>query len=769
MDKCNFISAVVSHWTFVFPLILVVLSSIMVIWRLVSMRQYRSMENRRVKRLWFLSSIMFLVWSLGFGVYMFAQTQALFSAEPSDLDYIFKSAISAMGLFAFSYDTTTFGAVEHLPFLKGVISLLTFIAGTLTILMILQLLGTRLWESLKTWWSSRIASDEELCIFFGINEATKLLAASINKASKERKFRLLFVEFPIVGEEENNSGWGGFVKMFTHRLDTFRVAKSLHARLSIAYTTPNSIQLSSDAASDRVFERMGLNDVARMIRKTSNRIHLFFLSDDEAYNIQSVAVLKRDATILEKSDSHPCRFYCHARNNSIHRVVENEIPKSGMEVKIVDSSRLCIDLLKYEKAFHPVNYVDVQNDGTVSSPFHALVIGFGEVGLDAVRFLYEFGAFVKTGSSADHVERSDFHCDVVDKNMRNLAGQFVANAPAIRPSMSFKEDAKDDAALITLHDMDCQSVDFYQKLEDSIQQLNYVVIATDDDELNISLAVRIFRLAIRHATNIEHFRILVRVKRDENLHFQQTVQYYNRLWAAEVKKDGGDSLKRQKTILSTDAIDSPITLFGLVEDIYKYDLIVSDELLERAKTFKERYDSSIKELQKQSGDDVYPTMSWDEESKTYLQLDSDYERYSPTFSNVMKLRRVQTQNYEDCFHAHTKRYLAMSALAADDYDALNSHQLFRRNNETKYQWKSGVKPNEKVTKVLDTLAQTEHLRWNASHEILGYQNHGDETFKDEARLYHGCIKLWDELSDYVKSFDYNVVDVSLDLIEMEKG
>ena len=765
MDKCNYISAVVSHWTFVFPLILVVLSSIMVIWRLVSMRQYRSIENRRVKRLWLLSSIMFLVWSLGFGLYMLAQTQAHFSAEPSDLDYIFKSAISAMGMFAFSFDTTTFGAIEHLPYLKGAISLLTFIAGTLTILMILQLLGTRLWESLKTWWSSKKTSDEELCIFFGINEATKLLAESINKESKERKFRLLFVEFPIVSEEDTNAGWGGFVKMFTHRLETFRVAKSLRARLSIAYATPNSIQLSSDAASNRAFERLGLNDVARMIRKTNNSIHLFFLSGDEAFNIQSVAVLKRDATILEKSDSHPCRFYCHARNNSIHRVVENEIPKSGIEVKIVDSSRLCIDLLKYEKAFHPVNYVDVQDDGTVSSTFHALVVGFGEVGLDAVRFLYEFGAFVKAGSPADHIERSDFHCDVVDKNMRNLAGQFVANAPAIKPSMSFKEDTKNDAALITLHNMDCQSVDFYQKLEDSIQQLNYVVIATDNDELNISLAVRIFRLAIRQETNIKHFRILVRVKHDENQHFHQIVQYYNRLWAAEVKKDDSDSMKRQKTILSTDAIDSPITLFGLVEDLYRYDYIVSDELLEQAKMFKERYDSSIKELQKQSGDDAYPTMSWDEENKTYLQLDSDYGCYSPTFSNVMKLRRVQTQNYEDCFHVHTKRRLALSALGADDYSALKNHQLFRRNNETTYHWKPGVKPNEKVTKVLDTLAQTEHLRWNASHEILGYQNHGDEKFKDEARLYHGCIKQWEELSDYVKSFDYNVVDVSLDLIE----
>ena len=73
-----------------------------------------------------------------------------------------------------------------------------------------------------------------------------------------------------------------------------------------------------------------------------------------------------------------------------------------------------------------------------------------------------------------------------------------------------------------------------------------------------------------------------------------------------------------------------------------------------------------------------------------------------------------------------------------------------------------------MTRVLDVLAQTEHLRWNASHEILGYQDKGNEKYKDEARLYHGCIKEWEALSDKIKSFDYNVVDVSLDIIEIKQ-
>ena len=75
-------------------------------------------------------------------------------------------------------------------------------------------------------------------------------------------------------------------------------------------------------------------------------------------------------------------------------------------------------------------------------------------------------------------------------------------------------------------------------------------------------------------------------------------------------------------------------------------------------------------------------------------------------------------------------------------------------------------------RVLDVLARTEHLRWVASHEVLGYSDSGTENDKDEARLTHGCLKPWEQLTPRTQSYDYNVVDVSLDIIEVkekEKG
>ncbi|MBQ9187290.1 MAG: hypothetical protein IJ144_05645 [Prevotella sp.] len=768
------------------PCACVLISLAIVIWRLVCMKWYCFPENRRIKHLWLYASIMLFVWSVGFGLYMYAidQNSTLCRrcdcTELSWLELCFRSAVASLGMFAFDIDSNIFDNISRLPHIKGAISVCSFVAGFLTIGIVLELFGARLWASVKAWWSSIVTSKKELCVFFGINEATMLLAGSINNRTaklladsidnkaKDREFRLVFVEFPIVDDEDFSTGLGSIMKSVTHRSDTFRVTRKYNAHLSIANARPNSIAVAAQTKAERILQRIGLKDVARMIRHTDNKVHLFFLSDDEAFNIESVAVLKHDATIQGKSDKHECVFYCHTRNNSIHRVVENEMQKSKLTVKVVDGSRLCVDILKCNEELQPVNFVDIQDDATVSSPFNALVVGFGEVGLDAVRFLYEFGAFVKTGSTAQKVERSEFHCDVVDKNMADLAGTFIANAPAIKPQMSFTEDGMKGDSLITLHQMDCRSVDFYQHLEKWIPQMNYVVIATNDDELNISLAVRMLRLAIRHNTNFEHFRILVRIKHDENGHFKHIAHYYNRLWMADMKKDETDKWKRQNIVRSVEEIESPIRPFGSYEEIFKYEYVINDDLLDKAKKFKDRYDASIKALQIQSKDKVDPTMTWDEEIERYMQLEEAYNGYSPTYSNVMKLRRMQSQNFENCYHVYTKQRLAKCALGADEYKALTSHQLFRKNNETVYKWKTGVRPKGKLTNVLDTLARTEHLRWNASHEILGYQGKGYEKDKDEARLCHGCLKEWENLTESTKSYDYNIVDVSLDMIEIKQ-
>lgn len=68
---------------------------------------------------------------------------------------------------------------------------------------------------------------------------------------------------------------------------------------------------------------------------------------------------------------------------------------------------------------------------------------------------------------------------------------------------------------------------------------------------------------------------------------------------------------------------------------------------------------------------------------------------------------------------------------------------------------------------MTTLAQMEHLRWNASHQMLGYVW---GTEKNEASSEHNCLVEWDALeSDQIKGDDYEVVERSLRMTDEEIG
>lgn len=731
------------------------------------------------KRVWnFISSklIFFfsVAWILGFAVYdvgMYTgDTISLLSNSPM-------AVLHAFGMFILDSDISAIhGEFHESTVFMACFSAAHFLAALVSMVFVIKHFGYNIVAGLRMFFTAWFSRKRDITyIFWGMNDATYHLANSIKEHHKnDRNSRTIVVR--TNSDNETTSARNGMERLFNflslknkdlNRLIELEcLTTSTFSNLSAATVVGENVELP-----DKLRKELNMRQLCRIIkRKTRKEVHIFFLSDDEQSNIKSIAYLKKDKCINDfilgtGSEKKKVVLYCHTRNNSIHRVIEYEQPKADIEVKVVDSSRLCVDLLKNQQELHPANYVEIENDATVSSPFNSLVVGFGQTGLDVVRFLYEFGAFVKTGSTPKNVSRSDFHCDVVDKNMTDLAGLFTVNAPSIKPAIPFK-DKENRKALITLHQMDCQSVYFYEKMEEWVKNLNYAVIVTNDDELNISLGVRILRLAIRYRENLNHFRILVKVRQDEDGHFRNIANFYNRLWEAETKKDVYDDFKRQRIVASNSKPEAPITLFGTIDEIYQYDYVINEKFKIMAKKFKERYDESIREMQIQSGITTNNVVSWDEEYKLYMQLDDGFSDFSPTYSNLMKLRRMQSQNFENCFHVHTKQRLAMCALGADEYSALTSHHFFRKNNDIKYQWKSQTQSNEKITKVLDTLAQTEHLRWNASHEILGYRSMGGETFKDEAKLQHGCLKTWQELSTEVQSYDYNVVDVSLNIINL---
>lgn len=683
----------------------------------------------------------------------------------------------------------------HEPFHNNWCFMLCFglshcMAAVVSMLFVLKYFGYNIIAGLRMFWAAwgPCTSKNTTYVFWGINEAAWHMAESIkawHRRNGGESFRLVVVRGGVHGAD--NAAQGGLERLLGFLSVDEKEMALLQKTDCLATGTYGDIAESAgDAAPgitvDLLAKGLGLKTLARIIRrKTSGRLLFFFLSDDERDNILSTVSLKKDSTLdrwLAEEPSRKVSLYCHARYNGLHRVIEDNEMKSRIEVNVVDSSHISVELLKKTTGLQPVDFVKVEADATVSSPFNALVVGFSEVGQDSVRFLYEFGAFVKTGSTDDDVRRSDFHCHVVDRNMADLAGAFVANAPEISPSLPFVKDGVRPGALLTLHKMDCRSVEFYRAMEGWIKDLNYVVIATDDDELNMTLGIRLFRLAIRYRRDMERLCILVRIHDDDEGHFQRVADHYNRLWEAELNSDSKN--KRHQSRLKTgDACSKPIIrIFGLDNRTYTYENVIQEDTLAEAKRFKARYDKAMTELKKISGETdpaQLATKDWDEEVRDLMQLEDfivvdgqrrphPYKDCVPTYTAVMRLRRTQNQNLANCLHLATKRRLASLALGDAELRVFDGHHLLRREGTLTYVWKDYVRPDIRATRVLDVLAQTEHLRWNAAHEILGYRSSPDEGHTDEAALVHGCIRPWQGLSARHKSYDYNVVDMSLGII-----
>ena len=734
-----------------------VVAFILIFWHLG--KRHFPMSVKRMSLKWPFIAI----WIYGFVVYdvgmCYDEKIALLTNAPMAILYAFK-------IFFFESDISEIHGHFHENWAYSMnFALVHFLAAVFSTVFIIRIIGFNLVARLKLWkasvWPFR-KRKEETYVFWDFNEATYRLIKSIQShyacTENSDKFRIIIVRTGNRSEISTDRK-AGLKRIF----DFFSMPASELSRLEelgcfTVFTFENLRSLLPGKESNIIKKVLKLKSLSRIIsRCTSKKLHLFFLSEDEKKNLHDASILLKDSTIdrflSEVSDSSVA-FYCHARYNSVHSVIEDQNPSERLKIKIIDSSHINVELLKQEAAFLPVNYVKVEKDATVSSPFNALVVGFSEVGKDVCRFLYEFGAFVQTGATENEAHRSAFNLQVVDKHMNDLAGAFVANAPAVRIAMPFVKGtcSEDGNSLITLNQMDCRSVEFYLKLEEWIKKLNYVVVATGDDEMNITLGVRIFKAAARYRNDMERFCIMVRNHSDEDRHIRNIARHYNLLWAAYRSAESQGENVHQKSVKNDCEPEGPIHIFGLDSEVYTYGNIVADELEQRAREYKDRYERTINPQIDRDKD------IWEEFYKDRMQLKDGWEGYYPTLWGIMNLRRSQAQDFANSFHEMTKSVLVEKALSLCGLDRSAFSQLTRTSGTTHYSGLSESKDLKELIRIAITLAQTEHLRWNASHELIGFLPSEE---KDEVRLLHDNLKDWKDLEKPIQSYDSNVADFIL--------
>lgn len=749
------------------------------------------LSTPREKYLGFLGRFIILIWSIGWFLYYIA-IWGDFNHVHTISGTLLYSAMSSFDLFLIDINGNIIDNVDINYFTGPLVALIGITSACASLSLFSLALGMFLTRFVMHLKGNEVeitpTTNNHIYMFFEKNDKSLAISESIQEKDHQRGL-VIFVEC-IELDGKDDDGWNNIVKVFSSqdrlRYDHIGYSNQIHLKSHVSIEDANEL---SKNGTHNIWEALGLSEIEERLIALSkltpkkleeeedfqNEVHFFFMSDDRDKNVLHSKILSEYFNNdLDTQELHKT-IHCLSRKDGVTSIIEDScsIPDLHLEVKIIDDAHFSIDLLKKASESHPVNFVDIDtqnNYGSIKSSFTSLIVGFGETGRDALRFIYEFSAFIDSTSTT--TKRSPFKAYIVDENMDNLKGHFIMNNPYIVSDINIKHN---NGNLVEFCDYNDKSQQFYELLEEIAPNLNYVVVAIGDDEANITLAINILKMIRRHRQNLNHFKIYVRAYENSTFsHLKNIADRYNLTLASEL-------------VSSCKVIE----IFGSAKEIYTYETIIRDEFTKEAKQY---FDAYKVEYNKTTVGLQYPNGSWEDRRReafaTLRQKDID------------DLKRKEFQDRENALHKYTKFKILKSVILdnvkhhCEDQDKIiiefiqNFFKLDPITNtyrneilntpveEIKYNGVATV--YDFATTLISNLAITEHLRWNASHEMLGYR-YFDGCNKNTIKMTHNCLVPWDKLphiviasggsikenaerSELVRLYDYLVVETSLSQI-----
>ena len=662
------------------------------------------------------------------------------------------------------------------------------------------------WTRINSYWSilDRTRKPGELYVFFGINDSSKILAHSIvEKLGDKLKndSTLVMVENrnnPVEGIG-NGMTISSLMGMFNFRKDAYAETREIsnNALLVISDSSIGSRECSKqvndliekieklkevekieDSEKYVPFNSLGLKNLSKMIQH-SEKCHLFFLDDDPRANIDATDNLRKMINIAYPGKVN-ATIYCLARNNAIsslletplHSLVPGEKNKvDRIKVKILDLSVMAVQSLFMDYGNHPINFVEQDTaTATVKSPFESLIIGFGRGGRDIVQYLYEFGAFLDFKSIAGEGEdedkkreavRSRFQCTILDKDTNMIKPRFMAKIPAV---MEARNPDKNDP-LLCFEQASLNSDRFVKLIDEKLKNrdMNFIVISMGNDKTNMSAMTYVINQAMKvREGDLGKLRIFVR---NYSPDYESTMM---------------DQAKHFNQLLG-DKQSNFINIFGNRSALLTYKMVVNDQVIQAAKAFHRAYIT----LQGASNDD------WDIRHDLGRGIHIPENGMEPVYTRITwkmqnKVMRQETQDIHNGIHVGTKMRLIginynddtpLEEKQAEFVCRLRDSITFDGN---RYSFTVSEIDGINIPLLYRNLARNEHIRWNASHEMLGYTgvNPGTTTSCNETAKIHPCLVNWnklDKVSDYnneqnpdyqvdYKTYDYIVVKSTFELV-----
>lgn len=404
-------------------------------------------------------------------------------------------------------------------------SVIHFSAFIISILFIIQLFG----KQFISWLSLKVSCPKQSYLFFDLNEASVSLAADLMKEKKSRMIVFVgkYIRYSFFAHhkavEESGSPHDN-KSLFD------RIKNTSAVFLNREYTTKNSLK------------KLG---IAHLIHKSET--HLFFLSDDEASNIrmaqQVIEEIERESLAVKRLS-----IYINTVSENLDNLFARKLCGLNKEIEINIINRYKLSATELVCLYPPVDYIEKDTaKATALSDFNVLILGFGQVGTLALRYLIEQGQFVG----------STFHATVIDRMMECKEDLFVNKYPGVKNYQIEYEKA------------DINSKKYFELLKSKIGSLKYIVISLGDDRLNIKVAIELYEFSLKYTdTPVDLF-----------------VNVYN--------------IKNYDYIKKSIRIADKIHLFGGHDDIFTEDIIINEIRCCTAKRIHEHYNQDKAEDDKE--------------------------------------------------------------------------------------------------------------------------------------------------------------------------
>ena len=414
------------------------------------------------------------------------------------------------------FDDIIAAVIFHEPALLLAYMSVFILVITFTLSMLLLIMPRRLRD--HTWLRSHLRQarrPRKNHIFLGLDHHSIAFARAILKEweaapDKQNQGEVILVEFPSDSSRHRSELSIGelFSNVFSQRKEA-SVEMQIGSERFVLLKGRNPE--SSEARERTLAQAVGLPRLAPWLKNPSTTVYL--LSGVEEENERLLKYLATDASVQAK-------IFCYS-----HRVnsYSSLMGAMGERVRMLNLPEMTFNEIKQNQPeLHPVRFASVargrdgQPLGYVEKGLTSLIIGFGEMGQEALRFLYEYSAFV--GKDLQPLPNT---FKVYDPKVESLKGDFLNRTPALRYD-----------ADITWSPASVGSSQFWFEFAMTLPSLTYVVVAVDHGERNVEIAVQLLQEAARHGKDLSSLCILLRATQ-ANPQMLQLIDFYNHSYCPE--------------------------------------------------------------------------------------------------------------------------------------------------------------------------------------------------------------------------------------------